>query len=424
LILPQHGHGDSQDGGAGLSPSGAPGENAGKPATRTAPKLSGENSAWPRSIAVVGLGLLGASLCEAARRRHPGVTLFGVSSPKTVSQALAEGIIDEGGDYAEINSFAQRADLVVLCTPIDHILGILQGWAHTLPTFKPETIVTDVGSTKAAICEAAALAFGAGGDAGGGFGTGAQGATFIGSHPMAGSEKSGLNARDGHLFENACWIVCPDENVAEEASARLAFFLESLGARLVQLTPDLHDAAVAHVSHLPQLLSTALAAFLGSRENLAENGLQIAGGGFRDMTRLAASRFEVWDPILRTNKDQVLQALSGYRELLQSLESALGADALGPHFEAAQKLRARLQIHRKGLTHALCDVVVDLEDKPGALLAVLKPLAEAGLNVLDCEILKVREGEEGVLLLAFANDAIADAALARLHLAGKRARRR
>lgn len=418
MILPQHGHGDSQDGGAGLGPSGAPNEAVGKPASRTAPKIAGENSAWPRSVAVVGLGLLGASLCEAARRRHPGVTLFGISSSKTVSQALAERLIDEGGDYAELDAYAQRADLVVLCTPIDHILGILQGWALKLPAFKPGAIVTDVGSTKVAICEAAARAFGVGG------------ATFIGSHPMAGSEKSGLNARDGHLFENACWIVCPDENtlggnaVAEEASARLAFFLESLGARLVTLTPAVHDAAVAHVSHLPQLLSTALAAFLGSRATLAENGLQIAGGGFRDMTRLAASRFEVWDPILRTNKKQVLEALTGYRDLLQHLESALGADALAPHFEAAQKLRARLQIHRKGLTHALCDVVVDLEDKPGALLAVLKPLAEAGLNVLDCEILKVREGEEGVLLLAFANDALADAALAHLHLAGKRARRR
>lgn len=403
MILPQQGHGDSTNSGSG------------QPAPRPASRLEGENTAWPRSIAVVGLGLLGASLCEAARRRHPGVTLYGISSTKTVAQALKEKVIDEGGDYAQLDAFAVRADLVVLCTPIDHILGILQGWENKLPTFKPGAVITDVGSTKSAICAAAKRAFG----------KSESKANFVGSHPMAGSEKSGLQARDGHLFENACWILCPEEGGPEtEAASRLAFFLESLGARLMQLAPDQHDATVAHVSHLPQLMATALAAFVGASEDLAENGLQVAGGGFRDMTRLAASRFEVWDPILRTNKTEVMQALSGYREWLQRFEAALRDDALGPFFASAQNLRGRLQTHRKGLTHALCDIVVDLEDKPGALLAALKPLAEAGLNVLDCEILKVREGEEGVLLLAFAHDASADAAIARLHQEGLRARRR
>jgi prephenate dehydrogenase len=406
MILPQHGHGDASN-----SPS-APSASSTRP--HVAPKLRGENEAWPKTVTVVGLGLLGASLCEAAKRRHPGVTVFGISSAATVSQALAEGVIDEGGSYEQLDAFAARADLTVLCTPIDHILGVLERWRVILPAFKSGAIVTDVGSTKAAICEAARAAFAKSNLA----------ASFIGSHPMAGSEKSGLSARDSHLFENACWIVCPDEGQPSEPCERLAFFLESLGARLVQLDPKVHDATVAHVSHLPQLLATALAAFVSQKNPIAENGLQVAGGGFRDMTRLAASRFEMWDPILRTNKQEVMQALLGYQSLLGQMAAALSRDEMSELFAAGQSLRARLQTHRKGLTHALSDILVDLEDKPGALLAVLQPLAQSDLNVLDCEILKVREGEGGVLLLAFANEATANLALTQLHQAGFKARHR
>lgn len=401
MILPQHGFEGS-----------AAAEGLAVPLPREQDKRN--PGQWPGVIAVVGLGLLGASLCEAARRRHFGVTLLGVSSPSTVAQALAEGVIDEGGGYDRIAEFAAAADLVILCTPIDHILQLLRSWGLKPPAFKPGAIVTDVGSTKAAICSAAREAF-------------AQGnvnATFIGSHPMAGSERSGLSARDPHLFENACWILCPEADASDEPLAKLSGFLTLLGARLVQLDPEQHDAAVAHVSHLPQLMATTLAAYVSGLPPIAESGLQIAGGGFRDMTRLAASRFEVWDPILRTNKVQVRQALNGYRQMLASAETALQGDELGATFAAGQSLRARLQNHRKGLTHALSEIVVDLEDKPGALLAALRPLAEAEINVLDCEILKIREGEEGVLMLAFAHESAAETAIAKLQTVGLKARRR
>jgi prephenate dehydrogenase len=403
MILPQHGHGDAVSSSAAASATPQPSR-----------QLRGENEAWPKTITVVGLGLLGASLCEAAKKRHPGVTVFGVSSQGTVNQALAEGVIDDGGPYEQLDAFVARADLTVLCTPIDHILGILTRWTRQLPEFKAGAIVTDVGSTKAAICDIAQQAFGKTNLA----------ASFIGSHPMAGSEKSGLSARDSHLFENACWILCPDEGQSTEPSERLGFFLESLGARLVQLDPKVHDATVAHVSHLPQLLATALVVFVSQRQPIAENGLQVAGGGFRDMTRLAASRFEMWDPILRTNKPEIMHALLGYQSLLGQMAAALSRDEMATLFAEGQSLRGRLQTHRKGLTHALSDIIVDLEDKPGALLAVLRPLAQAEINVLDCEILKVREGEEGVLLLAFANEATATLAITQLHQVGFKARHR
>jgi prephenate dehydrogenase len=384
------------------------------PLPLSAPKPGDPEGHWPGVIAVVGLGLLGASLCEAARRRHPGVTLLGISSPATIAQALAEGVIDEGGPYERIAEFIATADLVILCTPIDHILALLGDWATKPPTFKTGAIVTDVGSTKATICAAAKVAFS---------GTHSP-AVFIGSHPMAGSERSGLKARDAHLFENACWIVCPEKEAPQDACEKLAHFLKTLGARLVELDPARHDAAVAHVSHLPQLLATALAAYVGGMQPLAESGLQIAGGGFRDMTRLAASSYDVWNPILRTNKTQVLQALAGYRDLLHSFENDLRRDSLAAGFAEGQALRSRLQTHRKGLTHALSEIVVDLEDKPGTLIAALKPLSDTGLNVLDCEILKIREGEEGVLMLAFADEQSAESAVALLHQSGLKARRR
>jgi len=400
LILPQHGHG-----GEAASPEVLP-------TPLSSPKPGDKPGRWPGVITVVGLGLLGGSLCEAARRRFPGVTLMGVSSAATVKQALSEGVIDEGGPYERLNAFAAAADLVFLCTPIDHILGILRAWADKPPAFREGAVVSDVGSTKSIICAAAAQAFEA------------SRAAFVGSHPMAGSERSGLGARDPHLFENACWILCPENSTPPPALQKLSGFVAALGGRQVMLEPERHDMAVAHVSHLPQLLASALAAFVGSRPALAESGLQIAGGGFRDMTRLAASSFEVWNPILRTNLAQVLSALDGYRESLGALETDLRKDNAGAVFSAGQELRSRLQTHRKGLTHTLSEIVVDLEDKPGALLAVLQPLAEAELNVLDCEILKVREGEEGVLMLAFAHEQSAETALLLLQDAGLTARRR
>lgn len=413
----------------------------------------------PQRIAVVGLGLLGSSLAEAARRRWPSVRLSAVSSAATLDKARKAGLLmdgaadgDRGFDYAAIDEAVADADMVILCTPIDNIKAILARWADHPPACKAGCIITDVGSTKAEICALGRKAFpafrskGTETAAAGSAGAKAEaaGAFFIGSHPMAGSEKTGIEARDPLLFQNASWVICadlapsagpgvppsgpePEATVSArnaEAADRLEAFARALGARTTRMNAELHDKVAAHVSHLPQLLSTALASYIGDRSTVVENCLQIAGGGFRDMTRLAASSFAVWEPILRSNQAAVREAVSGFREHLAALEAGLEWDLAKDFFQEGNGLRARLSTAKKGFATPLAEILVDLEDKPGALLKAFAPLAEAGLNVLDVEILKVREGEGGVLMMGFHGSDVADSALARLAAAGFKARLR
>jgi prephenate dehydrogenase len=392
----------------------------------------------PDRIAVVGLGLLGASLAEAARKRWPGLRLNAVSSPATLDKARAAGLLRNGDGsfaYADVDAAVADADLVVLCTPIDHIKSILEAWAAKPPACKPGCIVTDVGSTKAEICALGRKAFPAysAGRAETAADNGA--AVFIGSHPMAGSEKTGLEARDPLLFQNASWVVCADEAPAEasakhasariaEAAAKLEGFAKALGARTTRMPAELHDKVAAHVSHLPQLLSTALASYIGERGPVVENCLQIAGGGFRDMTRLAASSFAVWEPILRSNLAAVREVTAGFREHLAALEAGLEWDLARDFFREGNSLRSRLSTAKKGLALPLAEILVDLEDKPGTLVKALQPLSDAGINVLDVEILKVREGEGGVLMMGFHGSEEAEKAVAELGAVGFKARMR
>ena len=171
----------------------------------------------PQRIAVVGLGLLGASLAEAARKRWPSVRLAAVSSSATLDKARRAGLLrndDDAFSYADIDQAVADADLVVLCTPIDNIKDILSRWADHPPACKADCIITDVGSTKAEICALGRKAFPAfrsKGAAAGAAGAASAGGIFIGSHPMAGSEKTGLDARDPLLFQNASWVICADQ---------------------------------------------------------------------------------------------------------------------------------------------------------------------------------------------------------------------
>jgi prephenate dehydrogenase len=386
--------------------------------------------AWrPGHITLVGLGLLGASLAEAARKRWPSVRITAVSSTATLEKARRAGLADVTCEYPRIDEAVADADLVVLCTPIDRIKATLEAWVVKPPVCKPGCIITDVGSTKAEICALGRKAFPAyAGIAPPSAGPSqpakpAAGAVFIGSHPMAGSEKTGLDARDPLLFQNASWVICAGEGQSGAAD-RLEAFAQALGARTTRMPAELHDKVAAHVSHLPQLLSTALASYIGERKTVVENCLQIAGGGFRDMTRLAGSSFTVWEPILRSNLAAVREVTAGFRDHLAALESGLEWDLGADFFREGNRLRAQLSTSKKGFAVPLAEILVDLEDRPGVLVRAFAPLAEAGLNVLDVEILKVREGEGGVLLMGFHKHEEALTAIGCLAVAGFKARLR
>ncbi len=366
----------------------------------------------PQVLALMGLGLLGSSMAEATRKRLPGMRILGISGPATLQEALNLGLIDQAFEYGQAREAFAQCDLGFLCTPIDRILKDLEDWSRNPFTLKPGAVISDVGSTKTAICALGQKAFPI-----------ASGGAFIGSHPMAGSEKTGIVSRDSHLFENAAWILCPEKTTPAAAMQSLQTFVSALGARVLLYQPGIHDRVIAQVSHLPQIVATALATFTAQGDK-PQDSLKIAGGGFRDMTRLAASSYAVWEPIFRTNRENVTDLLSRFRQELQTIEGLMGDNDLEEKFTEANALRARLFAPRKGFVEVLTEILVDLEDKPGNLLTVLTPLARARLNVLDLEILKVREGEEGVLMMGFRKPEEAQKALDLLNQSGFKTRLR
>ena len=243
-----------------------------------------------RSVAIVGVGLIGASFGLALRKAGFTGAITGVSSPRSVEAAVKRGAIDSG---APLEQAAAEADLIFLSQPIS---GILETLKHLDQLVKPGALVTDAGSTKAAICETAA--------------THLRRATFVGGHPMAGKEQRGADAADADLFRGRPWILTnPD---ATEFRA----WLEQIGAQIRVLDAATHDRLVAWSSHLPQIASTALAAAI---QNQQPDATLVAGPGLIDMTRLALSSYDLWRDILDTNQTEVAAALDAYIAKLQVL---------------------------------------------------------------------------------------------------------
>jgi prephenate dehydrogenase len=276
--------------------------------------------------------------------------------------------------------------------------------------------VSDIGSTKVEICRAGSklpVPF-----------------KFVGSHPMAGSEKRTCEYNDPAIFENAYWFVCPPEGTAESVYAPLLELVKFLGASAVVFPPEHHDRTMAWVSHMPQMLSSTLAASIPDRL-LEHNYQHYAGRAFRDMTRIAASGWAMWHDIAVTNRDETVRALTEVRdgvnatiEAMQKLDvvkdgrpaggsfdatrgSVAGgkcadrSDSLEEIFKAGNEGRASLFAPGRNAAAAFFEITVPLKDKPGALLSVLHPLAEEGLNIRDIELMKVRENVAGTLLIAF-----------------------
>lgn len=245
---------------------------------------------------------------------------------------------------------------------------------------------------------------------------------------MAGSEKRSLDHHDASLFENAYWILCPSEQTPPDSYGLLQELIEAVGAQSVTLTPAEHDMVMARLSHVPQLVSTALASGLSPRI-LDRNQQHLAGRGFRDMTRIAASAWPMWRDILITNQNEVLIGIQEMQNSLSLIEKQLSQlpeskEELQDIFVKGNNVRASLSNAGKGFSHSLHEVFVHLDDRPGMILKVVQPLSTANINILDIELAKVREGVGGTLLLGFKTHDSAMLALDILHHNGFEARLR
>ena len=363
-------------------------------------------------VALVGVGLIGGSLGLAWKKNRPTLTRIGYDRPEVLDEARQLGVIDEAA--ATIEEAVKTADLVVLAVPLAPMIRLL---TEIAPHLQPGTLVTDVGSVKAPIMAQAREVL-------------ATTNPFIGGHPMAGSERGGVAHADAFLFENATYVLCPPENLdAETLSTAYADFvglIEATGGRLLILDARRHDRIAATISHLPQLLATMLMNYAAERNATDDAFLRLAAGGFRDMTRIASSPFAMWQHILLANEGPILDALGSFAASLQRMRNRIIAedlDALQTAFSEARRVRDTIPRDTKGFLHPLADVYVYAEDRPGVLAHITVTLFEAGINIKDIELLKIREGTGGAFRLSFTNDAQADAAVIVLEQAGCRAHR-
>lgn len=338
------------------------------------------------SVVIAGVGLIGGSVALGLRERFLAREVIGLDAdPETLTTALGLGVIDKA--HVEAGAWLEGVDLVVLATPV----GTLPNLAAQLSSFAgPETIFTDVGSVKKPLLDALAglpLEFRQ---------------RFVGGHPMAGSERGGVQHASAGLLENAIWVLTPTPETDQKALETVRHVVESLGANAVVLEPEAHDRLVATVSHLPYLSALALTRLIARHED--RDGLALlAAGGFRDLTRVASGDARMSRDMVVENRAALREALSRYRAELEALEAMLFAPEM--LMEAAlegKRTRDSLPVVRRSLLPALHDLVVAIPDRPGEFARITTLCGNAGINIKDIEVLAIRD-QGGAVRLGFAS---------------------
>ncbi len=278
-----------------------------------------------KTLTVVGLGLIGGSIALAVRERWPAVRIAGVDRKAVLAHALGSGAIERGADSA---ADVADADLIILAAPVRQNLKLLAEIAQRLPS---TTTITDVGSTKQSIVDAAAVLSCAG--------------AFVGGHPIGGAEQGGFGFARPDLFRNRPWIFTPVAATPASALDRLNEFARGLGARPSSMAAGEHDRVMAFLSHLPQLAASALMDVIGT--SAGESGLRLAGRGLVDTTRLASSPPDTWRDVCATNAEAVGEALDVLIDRLSDLRADLRrGEAVTRIFTEAARWRAELMSGR------------------------------------------------------------------------------
>ncbi len=360
------------------------------------------------AIAVVGVGLIGGSLGLALKGLGIGSHIVGISRQETLDAAFELDVIDAGYRYEDLESGIRDAALVFLCTPIVRILDMLP---EVLGAARQDALVTDVGSTKHAIVSTATA-------------HARDDAHFVGGHPMAGSEHRGVSAADPFLFQNAIYVLTPSPDTPDIVVEKLARLVRAFGARPMKMTPREHDRAAAAVSHLPQMMATSLVSMVGRMTEDEGLPIQMAAGGFRDLTRIASSPYEMWRDICHTNAAPIREMIDLYMESLSAIRSAVDRARLEQAFAYANRIRGQIPKDSKGFLHPLYEILLLAEDRPGVIAHVARTLSAENININDIEVLNVREGEGGTIRMGFDSRSCAERAVDVLAKAGYRVRMR
>jgi len=332
-------------------------------------------------VGIFGVGLLGGSVALGLRERFltDEVHVYD-QDPLALEKALFLGVADRA--HAEIGPWVRDLSLGILAAPVGALAELGRALA---PYAHPESLWTDVGSVKGKVVEALEGLL----------------PNFLGGHPMAGSERAGVENAHAGLLQNAVWVLTPTERTTPQAREGIRGVVEALGAYPLEVPPGLHDQLVARISHLPYLLAVALnrmVARSGERDLL----MFLAAGGFRDLTRVASGSPRMSRDMVVENKEALREAIEELRALLLELEDLLEEpEALLRAAEEAKRTRDALPIVRRSLLPEMHDLVVQVPDRPGEIARIATALGEAGVNIKDIEVLTIRE-EAGALRLGFA----------------------
>ncbi|MCG3089940.1 prephenate dehydrogenase [Sporosarcina cyprini] len=344
-----------------------------------------------RNIAIIGLGLIGGSL-GLAMKRNPDLYITGFDrSYKTADEAYRRGIIDMIAPSAE--SACEQADFVFFATPVNTTVSMMKearNWG-----FKENVIITDTGSTKFPIMEAAKELED-------------RGIVVIGGHPMAGSHKSGVSAAKAHLFENAYYILTPREATDSSKVESLKDILASTKGKVVVLEAEQHDRMTAIVSHFPHIVASSMVGLLAKQEAGQPFVKNLAAGGFRDLTRIASADPIMWRDITIQNRDELLHQLDGWMKEMENVRSMLTSnepERIFDFFAEAKQYRDHLPSTKEGAVQGALympfDLHIDVPDHPGVISEITKILADERISLTNIRIVETRTDVYGILVVSF-----------------------
>ncbi|MGI8427523.1 MAG: prephenate dehydrogenase/arogenate dehydrogenase family protein [Actinomycetota bacterium] len=349
------------------------------------------------TLAIIGTGLMGGSLGLASLKKGLAkhVRGFDLEAERTAS-ALERGAITFAA--GSIEEAVDNAQIVIIATPVG---AITEAFEQVAKFAGHGLIVSDVGSTKATIVGQISDAV-------------PSGIHFVGGHPIAGSEKDGIDAATPDLYAGCLWVLTPTPETDPAAYRTLMNFITGLGARVISLDPTRHDEAMALTSHLPQLISSTLMGFAADVSASPDGLPLLAAGGFLDMTRISGSSPNLWLDIVRDNRLALLNVLRRFRTALATAEEELAAEdwgRLGEMLNSAREARRSLSAKPGVQPEELVEIRIPVPDRAGVLAEVTNTVGEAGINIEDIDIVHSPEGGRGVVHLSVAGRPNADEAL-------------
>ena len=343
-----------------------------------------------KTIYIAGLGLIGASMALGIKRDHPDYKILGYNRSQTSREiALERGMVDRVTD--DFASFAPLADVIILCLPIKQTVAFIKDLANM--NLKEGVIISDAGSTKSAIVDAAEQYLAG------------KPVRFVGAHPMAGSHKTGAASADVNLFENAYYIFTPSSLTTPDTLEEMKDLLSGLHARFIEIDAKEHDRVTSQISHFPHILASSLMEQTAIYAEKHEMARYFAAGGFRDMTRIAESEPGMWTSILLSNRETILERIENFKERLDVIGQALSQgdeDHIWNFFNQAREQRQAMEIHKRGGVDSSFDLFVDVPDEEDVILRILELLR--GTSLVNIHINEEnREDVHGILQISFRN---------------------